>query len=231
MGENLNYRNITIENRKNHSYKEISKEIQDPFVENSYLNKQVIRSRMISDLPKESWADIEILDWMPGDDKLSIEYGFYTSLFGEVLAANTPKGICYLGLSEGQREGVLTDFKRRFSYTEPIEKESILQKQVVGFLDGKNNELLLFHLKGTPYQTEIWRKLIRIPYGNVKSYATLGGSVEYSRAAGTANARNPVFWIIPCHRAVKTTGGFDRYFWGENIKKQLLAWEFANSSI
>ncbi|MDL2290101.1 methylated-DNA--[protein]-cysteine S-methyltransferase [Paludibacteraceae bacterium OttesenSCG-928-F17] len=195
------------------------------------VNRKIVLDRMIDHLPQKPWADIEISDWTSGDDNLLIEYAFYDSSFGEVLVANTPKGICYLGLSEGQHEDVLTDFKKRFNYTQPIEKESSLQKQAVEFLNGKSEMYLCFHLKGTSYQTGIWRKLIRIPYGNVISYATLGGSAEYSRAAGTANGRNPVFWIIPCHRAVKTTGGFDRYFWGENIKKQLLAWEFANSSI
>ncbi|MCD8179577.1 MAG: MGMT family protein [Tannerellaceae bacterium] len=87
---------------------------------------------------------------------------------------------------------------------------------------------LLFHLKGTAYQTKIWRRLLRIPFGKVISYATLAGNREHARAAGTANGRNPVFWIIPCHRVVCSDGRFDSYAWGKEIKKRLLAWEFAN---
>lgn len=207
----------------NRSYKNVSSEIS--------LDKKVVLSRMLQELPQTYWANVEILDWLPDDDKLPIEYSFYDSSFGRVLAANTSKGICYLGLEEDKPEYVLADFKKRFRHTNPIKIETPLQKQAIDFLDGKINELLQFHLRGTSYQTKIWRKLICIPYGKVISYATLGSSPQHSRAAGTANGRNPIFWIIPCHRAVKTTGAFDHYFWGEGVKKRLLAWEFANSSV
>lgn len=207
------------------------KKIKNPSTQSSLLSKQSVFSRMIDDLPQSPWAHIEILNWSHDDIKLSVKYYFYSTSFGDILVANTPKGICYLGLVEGIPEDVLTDFRKRFKYTKPIESKTILQKQVLDFLENKKDIPLQFHLKGTPYQIEIWRKLIRIPYGKVISYATLGGSPQNSRAAGAANGRNPIFWIIPCHRAVKTNGGFDRYFWGKNIKKQLLAWEFTNSSI
>lgn len=199
--------------------------------ENSYLSKPVVLSRMIEDLPQTPWANIEILGWEIPDDKLPIEYYFYKTSFGEVLVANTPKGVCYLGLIERSYEDVFTDFKKRFRYANLIKTKTSLQKQVTGFLNEKTDEILQFHLKGTSFQTEIWKKLIRIPYGKVISYATLGGNARCSRAAGTANGRNPIFWIIPCHRAVKATGEFDRYFWGEDVKKRLLAWEFANTTI
>jgi AraC family transcriptional regulator of adaptative response/methylated-DNA-[protein]-cysteine methyltransferase len=213
------------------SYKNISEDIQNPATEYSCPNKQVVLNRMIEDLPPTPWAGIEVLDWLPGDDNLSIEYSFYNTPFGEVLAAHTSIGICYLGLVEGKPENVLADFKKRFQHTRPVETKTPLQMRLIDFLDGKTGDLLQFHLRGTPYQTGIWRRLTRIPFGSVVSYATLGGDAQYSRAAGTATGRNPVFWVIPCHRAVKTTGGFDRYFWGEDVKKRLLAWEFANSAI
>ncbi len=212
----------------NHSYEKISQDILDIEVEYACLNRQAVLNRMIDDLPSTPWANIGILDWLPMDDTLCVEYFFYNTPFGKVLAANTLKGICYLGLITHNPEDVLADFEKRFKHTTLIETETFLQKQAVNFLEGKTGDFLSFHLRGTPFQTEIWRKLVRIPYGKVVSYATLGGSSKKARATGTANGRNPVFWIIPCHRAVKTTGDFDRYFWGEDIKKRLLAWEFAN---
>ncbi len=215
--------------RVNYSYKDISEEIQCLPRENLCLDKQAVLDRMIEDLPQNPWANINILDWQTIDDNLPIMYYFYNSPFGKVLAANTSKGVCYLGLIENKREDVLSDFQKRFHHTNRIETKTSSQKQVIDFLDGERNGLLQFHLKGTFYQTEIWRKLIRIPYGKVISYATLGGNHQSARAAGTANGRNPIFWIIPCQRVVKTTGEFDRYFWGKRVKKQLLAWEFANS--
>lgn len=215
----------------NHTYKNISEDIRHLGLKESYLNKQAVLKRMTEDLPPTPWANIGITDWLPEDDTLSVEYSFYSTSFGEVLAANTSKGICYLGFVNNKPEDVLADFRKRFRHTKTIETTTLLQQQVVGFLNGKGDDFIPFHLRGTPYQVEIWRKLIRIPYGKVVSYATLGDGARYSRAAGTANGRNPIFWIIPCHRAVKTTGAFDRYFWGEDVKEKLLAWEFANSSI
>lgn len=214
-----------------YSYKNISDDIQNQETANLYLSKQAILDRMLDSLPPTPWANMEILDWLPHDDRLPIKYSFYQTPFGEVLVANTPKGVCYLGLIERETENILADFKKRFKHADPIKRDTPLQKQAIDFLEGKTSKLLSFHLRGTPYQTEIWRKLIRIPYGKVISYATLGGGTQHSRAAGTANGRNPIFWIVPCQRAVKTTGGFDRYFWGEDVKKKLLAWEFANTAI
>lgn len=195
------------------------------------MDKKEVLRHLIDKLPETPWVDIEILDWQPNDDKLPVEYSFADTSSGQVLVANTSKGICYLGLiEEGRTAEVLSDFNKRFRHTSCIEKETVLQKQALHFLDGRREEHLTFHLRGTPYQTEIWRRLTRIPSGKVISYSTLGGGAEHSRAAGTANGRNPIFRIIPCHRVVKTDGGFDRYFWGETVKKRLLAKEFAGNA-
>lgn len=214
-----------------HSYKDISEIILDPFEADARLNRTVVLDYMTGELPPTPWADIEILDWLPEDDKLPVEYCFADTPFGRVLVANTCKGVCYLGLVEGNPESDLLDFNKRFSHTSRIERQTFRQQQVFKFLDGERNEHISFHLRGTSFQTEIWRRLIRIPFGKVISYTTLGGNARSSRAAGAANGRNPIFWIVPCQRVVKTDGGFDRYFWGEDVKKRLLAWEFANCAL
>ena len=212
-----------------YSFRDISTKITDPAGSREQLSRKAVLTRMIGELPEVPWADIEITGWLSEDDKLPVDYCFAGTPYGQVLVANTPKGVCYLGLAGGEGESLFSDFNRRFGHSLRTERQTSLQKQALDFLSGKRDGHIAFHLRGTPYQTEIWRRLIRIPYGKVVSYATLGGDVRNSRAAGTANGRNPVFWIIPCHRAVKSDGGFDRYFWGEEVKKRLLAWEFANS--
>lgn len=203
--------------------------ISEPAEAGKHPGSEAILTRMIGELPGATWTDIEIIDWLPGDDRLPVDYRFAVTPFGRVLVASTPKGVCYLGLVTGSDEEVFSDFNRRFGHADRAERQTSMQKQALDFLDGKRGGHIIFHLRGTPYQTAIWRRLTRIPYGKVVSYATLGGSARHARAAGTANGRNPVFWIVPCHRVVRSDGGFDRYFWGEDIKKRLLAWEFANS--
>lgn len=213
-----------------YSFREIAGEIADTAGAEKILSGQAVLGHMIGELPEEPWADINITAWLSVDDKLPVDYCFADTRFGRVLAANTPKGLCYLGLSGGgDDDSLLSDFSKRFCHTLRTERHSPLQKQAFDFLEGKHGGRIMLHLRGTPYQTEIWRRLVRIPYGRVIPYSTLGGEAQYARAAGTANGRNPVFWIVPCHRAVRSDGGFDRYFWGEEAKKRLLAWEFANS--
>lgn len=192
------------------------------------LVPEKVLSRMVGDLPEGPWADITIFDWSPDDDKLPVEYGFAETTFGRMLVAGTPKGVCYIGPEKGKVE-VLQDFNKRFGHARRIERKSLWQKPALEFLNGNTAVPVVFHLKGTPYQTEIWRKLLRIPFGKVVSYATLGGGARHARAAGTATGRNPIFWIVPCHRVVNTSGRFDRYFWGSDMKNELLAWEFAVS--
>ena len=189
------------------------------------LDRKVVRDHMIEELPSTPWADIEILNWLSGDDKLPVEYSFAETFFGQVLAANTPHGICYLSLVASNPETVRMDFNKRFGHAVRVERQTFLQKQTVRFLNGDRSEHIALHLRGTPYQIEIWQRLIRIPCGKVVSYATLGGGAAHARAAGTANGKNPVCWIVPCHRVVKTDGDFDRYFWGEAMKERLLTWE------
>lgn len=181
-------------------------------------NKTVILENMIQELPTTPWADVHILDWLPDDNKLPVEYGRYTTPFGETWIANTPKGICYLGIVDNDPDFVWRDFIKRFGYANPVEEKTPFQETTLHYLNYKMETPLLFHLKGTPYQTEIWRRLLRIPFGKVVSYTTLAGSREHARSAGTANGRNPVFWIIPCHRVVCSDGRFDRYAWEKEIK-------------
>lgn len=193
------------------------------------LSPEKVLSRMAGGLAETTWANITIFDWLPDDDKLPIEYGFAETPFGKMLMASTPKGICYIGPDRDGEMDVVQDFNKRFGHALRIERESTWQKQALDFMDGDTDGSVVLHLKGTPYQREIWRKLLRIPFGEVVSYATLGGGARYARASGTATGRNPVFWIVPCHRVVNTSGKFDRYFWGGDIKNNLLVWEFANS--
>ena len=193
------------------------------------MREQKVLDHMIDLLPTTHWAEMEILSWLPEDNKLSVEFSFYDSSFGEVLIANTSKGVCYLGVVKEERRSVLSDFEERFGYAKVCKVETSLQKIALDYLNGVMNRPLSFHLKGTPYQTTIWRRLLRIPYGKVISYATLAENKKHARAAGTANGRNPIFYLVPCHRVVYTNGKFDRYFWGKDIKTRLLAWEFANS--
>jgi AraC family transcriptional regulator of adaptative response/methylated-DNA-[protein]-cysteine methyltransferase len=88
------------------------------------------------------------------------------------------------------------------------------------------------YLIGAPFQIKVWEALLRIPSGQVTTYsdiATAVGHPKAVRAVGTAVGRNPVSWLIPCHRALRKSGGLGGYHWGLPVKRAMLAWEAARS--
>ena len=82
--------------------------------------------------------------------------------------------------------------------------------------------------KGTVFQQAVWKQLQEIPYGKTISYSQLAKSInnpKACRAVGSANGKNPVIIIIPCHRVIASNGGLGGYACGLDIKKQLLELE------
>lgn len=100
------------------------------------------------------------------------------------------------------------------------------QRQLTMFLDGKLNKFELdLEPDGTDFQKRVWKKLLEIPYGSTMTYAELAhklGDPKVIRAAATANAKNPITIIIPCHRVIGANGELTGYAWGLHIKKHLL---------
>jgi AraC family transcriptional regulator of adaptative response/methylated-DNA-[protein]-cysteine methyltransferase len=86
------------------------------------------------------------------------------------------------------------------------------------------------YLIGAPFQLKVWEALLSIPSGHVTSYSDIAQSIgapRAVRAVGTAVGRNPVSWLIPCHRALRKSGALGGYHWGLPVKRALLAWESA----
>lgn len=81
---------------------------------------------------------------------------------------------------------------------------------------------------GAPFQIKVWEALMRIPSGHVTTYGDIAkaiGAPGAARAVGTAVGRNPVSWLIPCHRVLRASGGVGGYHWGVPIKRAMLAYE------
>jgi len=178
----------------------------------------------------------------PGEFKakgagLEISYGFHPSPFGECLLAVTERGICGLGfVGEGGRRQALEDFKQRWSAA-TFRKNSQETRNYLAriFSSKKRNgahpvKLLLM---GTNFQIKVWEALLRIPPGAVISYEDLArrvGKPSAARAVGSAVGRNPISFLIPCHRAIRKMGITGDYHWGAARKKAILAWEAARRS-
>ena len=100
-----------------------------------------------------------------------------------------------------------------------------------GATEGRNAETPLY-LIGAPFQIKVWEALLRIPSGHVTTYSEIAQSIGHDkavRAVGTAVGRNPISLLIPCHRAMRKSGGLGGYHWGLPVKRAMLAWEGARA--
>jgi len=178
----------------------------------------------------------------PGEFKqsgegLTIHYGFHPTLFGECLLAVTGRGICGLSfVSEGKRTQVLKELRERWKGATLVEAPATTQPFVDRLFSKpakKQRKPLQLLLKGTNFQIKVWEALMKIPEGKVVSYEDLAreiGNPGASRAVGNAVGKNPVAYIIPCHRVIRQVGIIGDYHWGPERKKALLGWEWAKTA-
>lgn len=179
---------------------------------------------------------INIEGMTPGEYKnegesLQINYSFAETPFGDVLVAATNKGICHISFSNNEKE----EFKAlhsRFPKASFLQKTDLLQQNALQIFrkDWSDLDKIKLHLKATPFQLKVWEALLKIPLGNVTTYSTIAASIDSpnaSRAVGTAVGDNPVAFLIPCHRVIRSTGVIGEYHWGSLRKTAILGWEAA----
>jgi len=160
---------------------------------------------------------------------LTISYGWFASPYGRLLAAGTARGICGLAFSDAVGDvAASADLFGRWSKAEFIEAPENIQPWVDAAISGKGEARLL--MIGSSLQIKVWEALLHIPSGHVSTYSEIArviGNPKASRAVGTAVGRNPVSWLIPCHRALRKSGALGGYHWGLPVKRALLAREAA----
>jgi AraC family transcriptional regulator of adaptative response/methylated-DNA-[protein]-cysteine methyltransferase len=167
-----------------------------------------------------------------GGELLTINYAFADSPFGRVLVASTAKGICHMAfVDEGEEQAFqnLADVFPNAKYNQVVDK--IQQNALFVFTqDWSKLDEIKLHLKGTDFQIKVWETLLRIPAGDLTTYSDLAnrsGFTGASRAVGTAIGNNPVAYLIPCHRVIKSTGEIGQYHWGATRKNAIIGWEAA----
>ena len=194
--------------------------------EDTLLNKPAIIKRVDNTVLQLTNDAFTITEWEPEDNALPIFWKVTNTTIGEVLIAATIKGVCFLGFTNGDTAFAFADLKRRFPGSIFPEKETEYIKEAVAHLNSPALNLPVhLHLKGTAFQLNVWKKLLLIPFGGLATYATLANGTRNARATGTAVGTNPVSYILPCHRAVRSDGSFDRYYWGSEVKRKLLTYE------
>ena len=170
----------------------------------------------------------------PGEYELNgagveINWGFFDSPFGQMLAMATKRGLCGLGfVGESSKTVIFDDFKSRWPNAVYIENKVILKSLIETLVIGKGT--INIHLIGAPFQIKVWEALMNIPTGFVTTYSDIAKAIDNKaavRAVGTAVGKNPISWLIPCHRVLRKNGELGGYHWGIDLKTALLARESA----
>lgn len=177
---------------------------------------------------------ISIEGMTPGEFKrdggqLRINYSFAETVFGDVLIASTPKGICHLSFVWDRREA-LEGLQIEFANAVLSQQTDFLQQDALQIFKKNWTDLpkIKLHLNATPFQVKVWEALLKIPFAAVSTYSRIAEEVhspKASRAVGSAIARNPVAFLIPCHRVIRSTGVIGEYHWGSNRKAAIIGWE------
>lgn len=174
----------------------------------------------------------------PGEVKrrglgLTIRYGFHPTMMGDILIAETERGLCWLGYLVGNDRAYplakLFEYWPLAEFIEDTEKTRPMAKKIMKVWSGDQEKLNL-HIYGTNFQLQVWQALMRIPCGGAVSYQSIAdylGKPKACRAVGSAVGANPVSLLIPCHRVIQSTGIVENYGWGTPRKRLILALETA----
>lgn len=181
------------------------------------------------------WEAMSPGEYAKHGDGLTIFWGWFDTPFGRAIVMGTDRGICGLGFAaELGEEAAFLDLKERWAEAAFVEAPERLDAWVntafgMGLTDIEKAPLLLI---GAPFQIKVWEALLNVPSGQVTSYSEIAevvGNPKAVRAVGTAVGRNPVSWLIPCHRALCKSGAMGGYHWGLPMKRAMLAYEAAQA--
>ena len=180
------------------------------------------------------WEAMSPGDYAQGGNGLTIYWGWFESPFGPSLVMGTDKGLCGIALAaETGEEEAMRDLTSRWPKATFVEDPMRLRPWVLTAFGMENTlDKAPLYLIGAPFQIKVWEALLRIPSGHVTTYSEIAeaiGSPRAVRAVGTAVGRNPISWLIPCHRAVRKSGGLGGYHWGLPVKRAMLAYESAQA--
>jgi AraC family transcriptional regulator of adaptative response/methylated-DNA-[protein]-cysteine methyltransferase len=171
-------------------------------------------------------------EWKAKGGGLTIRYGFHPSPFGTALVMITDRGLAGLAFSDGDNEkACLEDMTSRWPNADYVEDSHATASYAARvFQPGRwtCDQPLRVVLIGTDFQVRVWESLLKIPMGRAVTYSDIANDIGHptaARAVGAAVGRNPVSFVVPCHRALGKNGALTGYHWGLTRKRAILGWE------
>jgi AraC family transcriptional regulator, regulatory protein of adaptative response / methylated-DNA-[protein]-cysteine methyltransferase len=163
---------------------------------------------------------------------LTIYYGFHPSPFGLAVVLVTTHGLCGMGFcDEGGQAAALHDLQRRWPNAQYVEDSAQTAPYAVRIFapdKWQGDQPLRITFIGSDFEIRVWETLLKIPMGRAVSYGDLAASIQKpkaARAVGAAVGRNPISFVVPCHRVIGKSGDITGYHWGLTRKRAILGWE------
>jgi AraC family transcriptional regulator, regulatory protein of adaptative response / methylated-DNA-[protein]-cysteine methyltransferase len=171
-------------------------------------------------------------EWKSGGEGLTVFFGFHPSPFGSALVMATPRGLAGLAFADpGEERAALADMKARWpraAYVEDSARTAAIARRIFDSSQWQQDKPLRVVLIGTDWEVRVWEALMQIPMGRLVTYSDIAGKVRSpaaARAVGAAVGKNPVSFVVPCHRVVGKSGELTGYHWGITRKRAMLGWE------
>ena len=171
-------------------------------------------------------------EWKSGGEGLTVWYGFHPSLFGSALVMATERGLCGLAFTDlGEERTALADMRQRWpkaNYVEDSARTAPIAARIFDKNLWRKDRPLRVVLIGTDFEVRVWETLLRIPMGRATTYSDIAGNIgapKAARAVGAAVGKNPVCFVVPCHRVIGKSGDLTGYHWGLTRKRAMLGWE------
>jgi AraC family transcriptional regulator of adaptative response/methylated-DNA-[protein]-cysteine methyltransferase len=171
-------------------------------------------------------------EWKSGGEGLTMRYGFHPSPFGLALVMATERGLAGLAFGDaGEDKKAMADMTRRWpkaTYVEDREGTGVIAQRIFDPKQWRAERPLRVILIGTDFQVRIWETLLSIPMGRAVTYSDIATKIHNPaacRAVGAAVGRNPISFVVPCHRVVGKSGELTGYHWGITRKRAMLGWE------
>jgi AraC family transcriptional regulator of adaptative response/methylated-DNA-[protein]-cysteine methyltransferase len=171
-------------------------------------------------------------EWKAGGEGLTITYGFHPSPFGTALVLATERGLCGMAFADaGDEKSAFKDMSSRWpkaTYTQDASRTEPLAQRIFDPNLWRPDRPLRVVLIGTDFEVRVWETLMSIPFGRLTTYSDVAAKVQApkaARAVGAAVGKNPVCFVVPCHRVVGKSGELTGYHWGLTRKRAILGWE------
>jgi AraC family transcriptional regulator of adaptative response/methylated-DNA-[protein]-cysteine methyltransferase len=171
-------------------------------------------------------------EWKTGGQGLTIRYGFHPSPFGTALVMASERGLAGLAFADADEEkAALADMRQRWpnaSYVEDSAGTAALARRIFDPKRWRAEEPLRVVLIGTDWEVRVWETLLKVPMGRLTTYSDIAVKVcspAAARAVGAAVGKNPISFVVPCHRVVGKSGALTGYHWGISRKQAMLGWE------